>query len=128
MVSARSAVVLDAFVREHPGSTSLPLDATDRAAVQQAAPAQDTASFYKGRALDLIVGFPGETEDDFQELLGFLEAAQLDRVGAFAYSPVEGATANDKRYASYNPRTQQFGGVHTAYVSTDPFARYCSWI
>jgi len=43
-------------------------------------------------------------------------------------SYLEGATANDKRYASYNPRTQQFGGVHTAYVSTDPFGRYCSWI
>ena len=42
-----------------------------------------------------ITGFPGETEADFQELLGFLEAAQLDRVGAFAYSPVEGATANE---------------------------------
>ena len=42
-----------------------------------------------------ITGFPGETEGDFQELLGFLETAQLDRVGAFAYSPVEGATAND---------------------------------
>ena len=42
-----------------------------------------------------ITGFPGETEADFQELLGFLEATQLDRVGAFAYSPVEGATANE---------------------------------
>ena len=42
-----------------------------------------------------ITGFPGETEADFQELLGFLEAAQLDRVGAFAYSSVEGATANE---------------------------------
>jgi ribosomal protein S12 methylthiotransferase len=42
-----------------------------------------------------IVGFPGETEDDFEELLDFLEEAQLDRVGAFAYSPVEGAVAND---------------------------------
>ena len=41
-----------------------------------------------------IVGFPGETEDDFKELLEFLDAAQLDRVGCFAYSPVEGATAN----------------------------------
>ncbi|MBB3343530.1 30S ribosomal protein S12 methylthiotransferase RimO [Luteimonas sp. RC10] len=41
-----------------------------------------------------IVGFPGETEDDFQQLLDFLDEAQLDRVGAFAYSPVEGATAN----------------------------------
>ncbi|HRD73733.1 MAG TPA: 30S ribosomal protein S12 methylthiotransferase RimO [Aquimonas sp.] len=42
-----------------------------------------------------IVGFPGETEDDFEELLDFLDEAQLDRVGAFAYSPVEGASAND---------------------------------
>ncbi len=41
-----------------------------------------------------IVGFPGETEADFQLLLDFLQEAQLDRVGAFAYSPVEGATAN----------------------------------
>ncbi|PNS08000.1 30S ribosomal protein S12 methylthiotransferase RimO [Solilutibacter silvestris] len=41
-----------------------------------------------------IVGFPGETEAEFEELLDFLEAAQLDRVGAFAYSPVEGAAAN----------------------------------
>ena len=41
-----------------------------------------------------IVGFPGETEEEFQELLDFLEEAQLDRVGCFKYSPVEGATAN----------------------------------
>jgi ribosomal protein S12 methylthiotransferase len=42
-----------------------------------------------------IVGFPGETEEEFEELLAFLEEAQLDRVGAFAYSPVEGAKANE---------------------------------
>ncbi len=42
-----------------------------------------------------IVGFPGETEAEFEDLLDFLEKAQLDRVGAFAYSPVEGAMAND---------------------------------
>ena len=42
-----------------------------------------------------IVGFPGETEDDFQQLLDFLQEAQLDRVGAFKYSPVEGAAANE---------------------------------
>jgi ribosomal protein S12 methylthiotransferase len=41
-----------------------------------------------------IAGFPGETEREFDELLHFLDAAQLDRVGCFAYSPVEGATAN----------------------------------
>jgi ribosomal protein S12 methylthiotransferase len=42
-----------------------------------------------------IVGFPGETEAEFEELLQWLEEAQLDRVGAFKYSPVEGARAND---------------------------------
>jgi len=42
-----------------------------------------------------IVGFPGETEDDFEELLSFLKEAQLDRVGCFQYSPVEGAAANE---------------------------------
>lgn len=42
-----------------------------------------------------IVGFPGETEDDFQQLLDFINEAQLDRVGAFTYSPVAGAAANE---------------------------------
>ncbi len=42
-----------------------------------------------------ITGFPGETEDDFEMLLDFLREARLDHVGAFAYSPVEGALAND---------------------------------
>lgn len=42
-----------------------------------------------------IVGFPGETEEEFQDLLDFLEEAQLDRVGCFQYSPVTGAVAND---------------------------------
>jgi ribosomal protein S12 methylthiotransferase len=42
-----------------------------------------------------IVGFPGETEEDFQMLLDWLVEAQLDRVGCFEYSPVEGAVAND---------------------------------
>ncbi|NOS88746.1 MAG: 30S ribosomal protein S12 methylthiotransferase RimO [Methylococcaceae bacterium] len=42
-----------------------------------------------------IVGFPGETEQEFEELLDFLSEAQLDRVGCFAYSPVKGAVAND---------------------------------
>jgi ribosomal protein S12 methylthiotransferase len=41
-----------------------------------------------------ITGFPGETETEFEELLTFLEDAQLDRVGCFAYSPVDGAAAN----------------------------------
>jgi ribosomal protein S12 methylthiotransferase len=41
-----------------------------------------------------ITGFPGETEEEFQYLLDFLQEAQIDRLGCFAYSPVEGATAN----------------------------------
>ncbi len=42
-----------------------------------------------------IAGFPGETDDDFEYLLEFLQEAQLDRVGCFTYSPVEGAKANE---------------------------------
>jgi ribosomal protein S12 methylthiotransferase len=42
-----------------------------------------------------IAGFPGESEEDFQQLLDFLDEAQLDRVGCFAYSAVEGAKANE---------------------------------
>jgi len=42
-----------------------------------------------------IVGFPGETDNDFEELLDFLRAAKLDRVGCFQYSPVDGAKANE---------------------------------
>jgi ribosomal protein S12 methylthiotransferase len=42
-----------------------------------------------------IAGFPGETEEEFQHLLDFLEEAQIDRAGCFAYSPVDGAAAND---------------------------------
>ncbi len=62
-----------------------------------------------------IVGFPGETEAEFQELLDWLEEAQLDRVGCFKYSPVEGAAANalpghvppevqEERYARFMER------------------------
>ena len=62
-----------------------------------------------------IVGFPGETETEFAELLAWLEEAQLDRVGCFKYSPVEGAAANalpghiapqvqDERYARFMKR------------------------
>ena len=42
-----------------------------------------------------IAGFPGETEEQFETLLDFIREAELDRVGCFAYSPVEGATANE---------------------------------
>jgi ribosomal protein S12 methylthiotransferase len=42
-----------------------------------------------------IVGFPGETDEDFEMLMDFLDEAELDRVGCFPYSPVDGAVAND---------------------------------
>jgi ribosomal protein S12 methylthiotransferase len=65
-----------------------------------------------------IVGFPGETEEEFAELLVFLEEAQLDRVGCFQYEPVRGAAANDiaapvpdevkaERYARFMQLQQQ---------------------
>ena len=54
-----------------------------------------------------IVGFPGETDTDFEALLDFLTAAQLDRVGAFAYSPVEGAAANRLPDAVPEPLKQE---------------------
>jgi len=61
----------------------------------------DRIAKWRGQCSDLtlrstfIVGFPGETEADFQTLLDFLVEAQLDRVGCFTYSPVTGAAAND---------------------------------
>jgi len=42
-----------------------------------------------------IAGFPGETESEFEHLLAFVQEAQIDRAGCFAYSPVDGATANE---------------------------------
>jgi ribosomal protein S12 methylthiotransferase len=68
-----------------------------------------------------IVGFPGETEAEFQELLAWLEAAELDRVGCFKYSPVEGAAANalpdhvppqvqEERYARFMERAAAISG------------------
>ena len=64
-----------------------------------------------------IVGFPGETEAEFRELLDWMDAAQLDRVGCFKYSPVEGAAANalpahvpaavqEERYARFMQRAR----------------------
>jgi ribosomal protein S12 methylthiotransferase len=64
-----------------------------------------------------IVGFPGETHAEFEELLDWLDAAKLDRVGCFKYSPVEGARANEladpvpdevkeERYARFMERAQ----------------------
>ena len=53
-----------------------------------------------------IVGFPGETEADFEELLAWLGEAQLDRVGAFKYEPVRGAPANDLGLSPVPPELQ----------------------
>ncbi len=54
-----------------------------------------------------IVGFPGETDAEFEQLLQWLEAAQLDRVGCFKYSPVEGAAANTIAEAVPEPVKEQ---------------------
>jgi len=54
-----------------------------------------------------IVGFPGETEADFTELLEWLKIARLDRVGCFEYSPVEGAAANSLRQPQIAPEIKQ---------------------
>ncbi|HWJ34475.1 MAG TPA: 30S ribosomal protein S12 methylthiotransferase RimO [Steroidobacteraceae bacterium] len=54
-----------------------------------------------------IVGFPGETEAEFEELLDWLRVAQLDRVGCFEYSPVEGAAANALRQPQVPPEVKQ---------------------
>lgn len=54
-----------------------------------------------------IVGFPGETDEDFETLLSFMQEAQLDRVGCFAYSPVDGASANELPNAVPEPLKQE---------------------
>ena len=54
-----------------------------------------------------IVGFPGETEQDFSELLDWLRTAQLDQVGCFEYSPVQGAAANALREPAVPPQIKQ---------------------
>jgi ribosomal protein S12 methylthiotransferase len=56
-----------------------------------------------------IVGFPGETEADFELLLDWLKEAKLDRVGAFKYEPVKGAPANE-----LGPRARAAGGSGAA--------------
>jgi ribosomal protein S12 methylthiotransferase len=72
-----------------------------------------------------VVGFPGETEEDFQYLLDWLDEAQLDRVGAFRFEPVEGAAANDlpgavpeevkeERYARIMAKTEAISAAKLA--------------
>jgi ribosomal protein S12 methylthiotransferase len=72
-----------------------------------------------------IVGFPGETDREFEELLAWLEAAELDRVGCFKYSPVEGAKANsiaplvpaevqEERYARFMERAREMSARRLA--------------
>jgi ribosomal protein S12 methylthiotransferase len=53
------------------------------------------------------VGFPGETEEDFTQLLEWLKVARLDRVGCFEYSPVEGAAANALRQPQIAPEIKR---------------------
>ncbi len=74
-----------------------------------------------------IAGFPGETQAEFEDLLSFLSEAQLDRVGCFAYSPVDGAAANDLA----NPVAEQVRHerveqlmAHQAEISAQRLARW----
>jgi ribosomal protein S12 methylthiotransferase len=72
-----------------------------------------------------IVGFPGETEQEFEELLAWLDAAQLDRVGCFQYSAVEGAAANavaapvpeEVKQARYERFMERAGAISAARLS-----------
>jgi len=72
-----------------------------------------------------VLGFPGETEQDFQYLLDWMEEAQLDRVGAFRFEPVQGAAANDlpgavpeqlkeERYARFMEKTAAISAAKLA--------------
>ena len=73
-----------------------------------------------------IVGFPGETESDFQYLLDWMSQAQLDRVGCFQYSPVEGAPANALEGAVPNEIKQERWDrfmAHQQAISTERLAR-----
>ena len=54
-----------------------------------------------------IVGFPGETEEDLEELLSFLDEAKIERAGCFKYEPVKGATANDLGLPAVPPEVQE---------------------
>jgi ribosomal protein S12 methylthiotransferase len=78
-----------------------------------------------------IVGFPGETHSEFEELLDWLDAAQLDRVGCFKYSPVDGAAANslpdpvpedvkEERYARFMERAQTISAARLAAKIGEP--------
>ena len=102
--------------------------------MRRPAHAEDTLSRIHGWRRDcpeltlrstFIVGFPGETETDFALLLQWLDAAQLDRVGCFKYSPVEGATANaldgavpeeikEQRYARFMERAAAISAARLA--------------
>src|SRR2546425_6878147 len=74
-----------------------------------------------------LVGFPGETEHDFRELLGFLEEAQFDRLGGFAYSPQEGTRAvqypDDVPDAVKRERLEELLEVQRA-ISAERLARF----
>ncbi|WP_308389659.1 30S ribosomal protein S12 methylthiotransferase RimO [Acidithiobacillus sp. AMEEHan] len=75
-----------------------------------------------------IVGFPGETEAEFTELLDFIRAAELDRVGCFAYSPVEGAPANALPGAVPEPIKQERRARFMAVQEEISRARLQRWV
>jgi ribosomal protein S12 methylthiotransferase len=98
----------------------------------------DRIAAWRGAVPDLtlrstfIVGFPGETEAEFEELLAFLREARLDRVGCFKYSPVAGAAANDLPDPVPEPvkeeRWARFMAVQQAISEEKQQAKVGQWI
>ena len=94
---------------------------------------RDKLGWLRGAIPDLairttcLVGFPGETDDDFRELLTFLEEAQFDRLGAFSYSPQEGTRgmqyADDVPDAVKRERLEELLEVQRA-ISAERLARF----
>ncbi len=75
-----------------------------------------------------IAGFPGETEAEFHDLLQFLSEAQIDRLGCFAYSPVQGATANDLPGALAPEVRQERADQVMAYQQPISAQRLARWV
>src|SRR3712207_9106739 len=82
------------MIRRPPRSTLFPYTTLFRSVLERLAAWRAICPDIAIRS-SFVVGFPGETDADFEYLLEWLDEAQLDRVGAFRFEPVKGAAAND---------------------------------